>query len=1336
MSGLALGQLISLPDGRQAVIRFIGTTQFAPGDWIGIELDEPTGKNDGSVQGERYFECEPGYGMFIRPSAVAAVLEQRRREDHRLPATTRSTGPDSRSRPPSAALGGVPGTRRPSVLSTSSVKRQSSNASSPSPAAKAPAVGRSLRSPTKSPVKQLTTSASRTSLSDTRTQTPTSRARQSVPTRSSVRPAPPRPPSTKPTRQSLVSSVSRTSKPTSQQARPTSGGPPTTRRLALKSSATRVSAKKPAASDSTELNVEDGQQEASEAASGSESNSRLSSSQFHRSSSGNAALNKELEDLKTKLRLVEKKRTEDREKLKALEALRAERDKFEGIIQKLQAKYQPQQQEITQLRKHLKELEEKLEEAERIQAEHDSILEMAALDREMAEEMAEAAKMECEALKAKNEELQLEVEVLREENEELGQVMSPEEKSSQGWLQMERTNERLREALIRLRDITQQQEADLKSQIRELEEELEDYSALKSQYEHTKEQLMTTEANLEELKQQVEALGAEEMIEELTEKNMQYQEEIQQLKAVIEDLESLKELNDELEINHIETEKQLQEEIDYRDSICHEQSRKLAQQDEIIEDLEYTLSKFRELVTNLQSDLEDMRVSQQLTESEANELTAKSRAMIDLNLKLQASVAKAHVKSIDMELGRMEAEESAQHLSIMKLYLPEYFETERNPILTLLRFKRVGFKASLISNTIWEKMSEPSLVTSGQDIFLAHEILEKLTWTSLLCDRFANFISGCSSEEFSNFEGALYELDPVERNLNLWIEDLKKDELKEKRCAEELQRSIAVLSHLAETLIPSEAPDAYANEIYMRSVMTQTYLEHTGSCLTQLKNVLQNSLPFAKDEVEEWPYFTQKIDTLASQARGGKVVVGKITRSLEELMSRNLCLANDCVTPFEKTENAAKELSELARQLGDSILKLTSEEGRTEPITYAEILAKMSQTTTSLVQFSDPDTDGKDALACVGNKLRALVAHLEELASVSSDLSQTIEFERRPSPWIERAKELKARQVIPPDADEEIRRLRSELSEVSTALGVKDKMLEEQTIKIELLESRTRDTNKKAALLKELEATVESIRQRENELLNVVERQSKDLQQVQTERDEYRSRLEKVKRASGSTGVSGSDGVVPNAAASLAVMRENELLQKDVANLQAAVRFLRDENRRARLLDPYSVQRTNNIRSWLDVPLMRPKPSVHEQPDRRAVAECQDVLSHLLKLAKESNFVNLKSTRPVEGEKRLAWRSVKSTTRYHILKQRDEYEQWSQWKDEVARRERTRERKEASKATQHAKYSLRYSLDKPSVLKGQGTTDDGLESLDIQNDDYIVDTLPCNTPKRVRIVNP
>jgi len=54
-----------------AIVRFIGTTLFADGIWIGIEfLSRSLGKNDGSVNGHTYFQCKPSYGLFIRPNRL------------------------------------------------------------------------------------------------------------------------------------------------------------------------------------------------------------------------------------------------------------------------------------------------------------------------------------------------------------------------------------------------------------------------------------------------------------------------------------------------------------------------------------------------------------------------------------------------------------------------------------------------------------------------------------------------------------------------------------------------------------------------------------------------------------------------------------------------------------------------------------------------------------------------------------------------------------------------------------------------------------------------------------------------------------------------------------------------------------------------------------------------------------------------------------------------------------------------------------------------------------------------------------------------------------------
>ena len=41
-----------------------------PGKWIGVVLDDAKGKNNGSVQGKKYFTCEDNHGIFVRQSQV------------------------------------------------------------------------------------------------------------------------------------------------------------------------------------------------------------------------------------------------------------------------------------------------------------------------------------------------------------------------------------------------------------------------------------------------------------------------------------------------------------------------------------------------------------------------------------------------------------------------------------------------------------------------------------------------------------------------------------------------------------------------------------------------------------------------------------------------------------------------------------------------------------------------------------------------------------------------------------------------------------------------------------------------------------------------------------------------------------------------------------------------------------------------------------------------------------------------------------------------------------------------------------------------------------------
>uniref|UniRef100_A0A1A8LU20 Dynactin subunit 1 n=1 Tax=Nothobranchius pienaari TaxID=704102 RepID=A0A1A8LU20_9TELE len=69
-----LGSVVEVTGkGQRGTVAFIGATLFATGKWVGIILDEPKGKNDGAVQGKRYFTCEENHGIFVRSSQIQVV---------------------------------------------------------------------------------------------------------------------------------------------------------------------------------------------------------------------------------------------------------------------------------------------------------------------------------------------------------------------------------------------------------------------------------------------------------------------------------------------------------------------------------------------------------------------------------------------------------------------------------------------------------------------------------------------------------------------------------------------------------------------------------------------------------------------------------------------------------------------------------------------------------------------------------------------------------------------------------------------------------------------------------------------------------------------------------------------------------------------------------------------------------------------------------------------------------------------------------------------------------------------------------------------------------------
>ncbi|XP_054146569.1 CAP-Gly domain-containing linker protein 4 isoform X2 [Melozone crissalis] len=76
--GLKLGDRVVIAGQKVGTLRFCGTTEFASGQWAGVELDEPEGKNNGSVGKVQYFKCAPKRGIFAPLSKISKASDHKR----------------------------------------------------------------------------------------------------------------------------------------------------------------------------------------------------------------------------------------------------------------------------------------------------------------------------------------------------------------------------------------------------------------------------------------------------------------------------------------------------------------------------------------------------------------------------------------------------------------------------------------------------------------------------------------------------------------------------------------------------------------------------------------------------------------------------------------------------------------------------------------------------------------------------------------------------------------------------------------------------------------------------------------------------------------------------------------------------------------------------------------------------------------------------------------------------------------------------------------------------------------------------------------------------------
>ncbi|KAM3940012.1 dynactin subunit 1 isoform 5-T5 [Leptodactylus fuscus] len=1050
--------------GHRGTVAFVGATLFATGKWVGVILDDAKGKNDGTVQGRKYFTCEENHGIFVRQSQIQVVEDgaDTTSPETPEPAATKVLKRDTADTPKASKL-----PTRPSSSAASSGTAGASGSAS----------------------------ASCGEISSSEPSTPAQ-----TPLAAPIIPSP-----------SLTSPV----------------------------------APLPAPGPSKE-----------------EEN-----------------LKAQVKDLEEKLETLKMKRAEDKAKLKEMEKSKLQLEQ----LQEWKSKMQEQQADLQrQLKEAKKEAKEALEAQERYMeemADTADAIEMATLDKEMAEERAESLQQEVETLKEKVEELTMDLEILKHEIEEKG---SDGAASSYQVKQLEEQNGRLKEALVRMRDLSASEKQEHVKVQKQLEKKNTELESLRQQKEKLQEEASQMEKTIDELKEQVDAaLGAEEMVETLTERNLDLEERVRELRETVTDLEAINEMNDELQENARETELELREQLDMANARVREAEKRVEAAQETVADYQQTIKKYRDLTAHLQEVNRELRNQQ---EASVEKEQQPSPEMFDFKIKFAET--KAHAKAIEMELRKMEVGQANRHVSLLTSFMPDSFLRhggDHDCILVLLLIPRLICKAELISKQAQEKfeLSEANNEKTGmrgavgEQMSFAAGLVYSLSLLQATLHKYEQALGRCSVEVYKKV-GALYpEMSVHERSLDFLIELLHKDQLDETVNVEPLTKAIKYYQHLYSIHLADQAEDC-TMQLSDHIKFTQSALDCMGVEVSRLRAFLHLG-----QEASDFAILLKDLETSCSDIRQfckkiRRRMPGTEAAGIPAALNFGQQVAETLLDCRKHLKWVVAVFQEVAAAGAQMVAPLGENEGL-QALKLEDVAFKAAEQIYG--------TQGSNPYECLRQSCNILIATMNKMATAMQEGEYDAEKpqSKTPPPVDQRAAALRAEITDAEGLGLKLEDRETVIKELKKSLKIKGEELSEANVRLSLLEKKLDSASKEAddrveKIQTKLEETQTLLKKKEKEFEETMDALQADIDQLESEKAELRQRLTNQSKRTieglrGSPGsgvasiVSGIAGGVPASQALLngsgpVQVKDSPLLLQQIDTLRLSMKHLKHENNR------------------------------------------------------------------------------------------------------------------------------------------------------------------------------
>ncbi|XP_078588232.1 dynactin subunit 1-like isoform X33 [Branchiostoma floridae x Branchiostoma japonicum] len=1034
--------------GLVGTVAYVGTTMFASGKWVGVVLDEKKGKNNGTVQGKKYFNCDDGYGIFVRQSQLNVLEDQ---------SGGSASTPSTPSQEEKSVSKRTPGARAPRPRSTAFETPRASRGSRENlesiPQRKTPS----------SSSKPPTRSASSTELKTSKTANSDQQTKKSKKS---------------PTSSNLDETIKEMKSPT----QPSKDSSKSKESTPLSTPVSTPVGPTQAEMDEKDRNI--------------------------------GELTAKVKDLEEKLDTIKVKRLEDKGKLKEFEKSKIEIQKLLEFKSKMQEAKNDLEKQLKEAKKEAKEALDAKEQFEEEMKDVTETIEIATLDKEMAEEKCEAQQLEVDQLRERLEEAQTDLELLKNEIATSGTEGAA---TSFQVKQMEEQNNRLRDALVKMRDLSQSEKQENQKLQKEIDKNNSQLKTLTQQKEKLSKEVEEAEATVDELKEQVDAaLGAEEMVEHLTERNLQQEERIQELEEQVGDLEAMHEMDEEMQESARDNEIEMREEIDMANSKVREFQRKLEASQEMIADLQQTITKYRDLTTQLREKNEDL--AEQTAELGKQEPTTPVETF---DFKTKFAEVKAHAKQIDMELRKLEVQQANQHVNLLCAFMPDNFHRrggDHDCIQVLLLIPRMVCKAQLLADQVRDKFEIPQggldraqVVRShvGEQLGFANHLIYSLAIFQSILHKYDKALNSCSVELYMKV-GTLYpEMAMHERALDHLIDLLKKDQLDETVSMESLNKAIAFYQHLYSVHLMNEVVDC--------TTLLGDHLRITSAAQDSVQTDL-NRLKVLLHPGQETSDFAILLKDLETSNGDCRQFAKKIKRHMPgEESSRTLSFGQEVQ---DSLADCAKHLDRLVRCLQDITAGAMSQAallGDNEGI-QAKKLEELAFKVSDQVYGKD-DTGPFEAMRM---SFSLLIIAMNKLSTAM--MEGEYDFQGPPEPKPQPPVAIRATKVKGEILDSEGMGLKLEdretvIRELKKSLKIKSEELSETNVRIGLLEKKldnaTKESDSKTEYLKvQLEETNEALRKKEEEFERTMDALQGDIDSLEAEKAELKLRLNQMSKRS------------------------------------------------------------------------------------------------------------------------------------------------------------------------------------------------------------------------------